>query len=156
VTDSEAAVLQRLVDIEEIKRLKAQYFRALDTKAWGDFGDVFAPDAVLEVPEAAMVTEGRDAIVVAVSGALAGTTTVHHGHMPEIEITGADTAVGVWAMSDSVEWPPSDSGDRIGLEGFGHYHEQYVRLDGRWYIGRSRLDRLRIDPLGGGLPGLRD
>jgi uncharacterized protein (TIGR02246 family) len=148
--------LQRLLDIQEIEQLKARYFRALDTKAWDAFGDVFAPDAVLEVPEAAMVSEGRAAIVAGVSAALVGTTTVHHGHMPEIELTGRDTARGVWAMADYVEWPPGPDGARVGLQGYGHYHEEYTRRDGRWRIQRSRLERLRIDPLGGGLPARGD
>jgi hypothetical protein len=66
--------------------------------------------------------------------------------MPEIEITGDDTARGIWAMFDYVEWPEQD-GRRVGLHGYGHYLEEYVREDGAWYIARSRLERLRVDPL---------
>jgi hypothetical protein len=102
---------------------------------------------VLEVPEAGMVEHGREAIVAAVSGALIGTQTVHHGHMPEIEITGPDTARGTWAMFDYVEWPRSESGERIGLTGYGHYLEEYIREDGEWRIARTHLARLRVDPL---------
>ena len=51
---------------------------------------VVSRSATLEVPEADMVVQGRDEIVVAVSGALTGATTTHHGHMPEIDITGVD------------------------------------------------------------------
>jgi uncharacterized protein (TIGR02246 family) len=146
VTDPGDTV-QRLVDIEEIKQLKARYFRSLDRKDWDAFGGVFTRDAVLEVPEAGMVVHGRDAIVEAVSDALAGSTTVHHGHMPEIEITGAGAAQGIWAMFDYVEWPAPDGGARSGLRGYGHYVEEYVRDEGRWRIARSRLERLRVDPL---------
>ena len=110
MTDSDGAMVRRLLDIEEIKRLKAGYFRCLDRKEWDEFEHVFARDAVLEVPEANICETGRDAIVAAVSGVLTGTTTVHHGHMPEIEITGADTARGTWAMFDDVEWA-SDAGN---------------------------------------------
>jgi hypothetical protein len=28
-------------------------------------------------------------------------TSVHHGHLPEITLTGPDTATAIWAMSDS-------------------------------------------------------
>ena len=73
---SDSELLRRLLDIEEIKRLKARYFRTLDHKDWGGFARVFARNAVLEVPEAGMVEHGRDAIVAAVSGALIGTCTV--------------------------------------------------------------------------------
>jgi uncharacterized protein (TIGR02246 family) len=145
---SDAELLRQLVDLEEIKRLKARYFRALDRKEWDAFGAVFARDAVLEVPEANLVHRGRDAIVASVSAAVADTRTVHHGHMPEIEITGPDTARGIWAMFDYVEWPPSESGDRRGLQGYGHYLEEYVREDGEWRIRRCHLARLRVDPLG--------
>jgi uncharacterized protein (TIGR02246 family) len=147
VSDSDAVLLRRLLDIEAIKGLKARYFRTLDHKDWDAFGRVFARDAVLEVPEAGMVEHGREAIVAAVSGALIGTQTVHHGHMPEIEITGPDTARGTWAMFDYVEWPRLESGERIGLTGYGHYLEEYIREDGEWRIARTHLARLRVDPL---------
>ncbi len=67
--------------------------------------------------------------------------------MPEIEITGDGTARGVWAMFDYVEWPEND-GVRNGLQGYGHYREEYRREDGAWRISRIRLERLRIDWLG--------
>jgi hypothetical protein len=145
VTDD---AVQRLLDIEAIKQLKARYFRCMDQKRWDEWGEVFARDAVLEVPEANMVTTGRDAIVAGVSSLLEGARTVHHGHMPEIEVTGSDRARGTWAMFDYVEWPNADDGARVGLQGFGHYVEEYAREDGEWRISRSRLVRLRVDPLG--------
>lgn len=144
---SQDDLVQQLLDIEEIKRLKARYFRMMDTKDWDGFADVFTEDAVMDVPEADMVEHGRDAIVAMVSGALKGTTTSHHGHMPEITITGADTATGIWAMFDYVEWPAPDGGARAGLQGYGHYIEEYVRDGSDWRIARLRLERLRIDPL---------
>lgn len=143
----ELDALTRLAVIEDIKQLKARYFRSLDLKEWEMFGLVFAEDAVLEVPEADMVEHGRAAIVASVSAALVGTTTVHHGHMPEIEVLGADSARGTWAMFDYVEWPRAEGDDRVGLQGYGHYVEEYRRDAGVWRIARSRLERLRIDPL---------
>ena len=139
--------VQRLVDIEAIKQLKARYFRFLDTKQWDQWGTVFTADAVLEVPEAAVVEQGRTQIVAGVSAALEGTQTAHHGHMPEIEITGPDTARGTWAMFDYVEWPAGEDGARVGLQGYGHYVEEYAREDGEWRIARTRLERLRLDML---------
>lgn len=143
----DADVLRQLLDIEEIKRLKARYFRTLDRKDWKGFGGVFAADAVMEVPEADMVEHGRDAIVASVSAALESCTTVHHGHMPEIEITGPDAARGIWAMFDFVEWASSRDGGRAGFCGYGHYEEDYARVGGAWQISRVHLSRLRIDRL---------
>ena len=138
---------EQLEEIGAIKRLKARYFRHMDRKDWDAWGQVFAEDAVLEVPEVDMEVTGREEIVASVSGALVGTQTVHHGHMPEIELTGPDTATGIWAMADYVEWPQAEGEARVGLQGYGHYIEEYVRADGEWRIARSRLERLRVDPL---------
>lgn len=140
-------LLRRLLDIEEIKQLKARYFRALDRREWDEFGRVFARDAVMEVPEAGLFERGRDAIVARVRAAVAGARTVHHGHMPEIEITGEDTARGIWAMFDYVEWPRPEGEARAGLMGYGHYLEEYAREDGAWRIARLHLSRLRVDAL---------
>jgi len=139
--------VQQLVAIEAIKQLKARYFRFLDTKRWEEWGLVFTTDVVMDVPEADMLTTGRAEVVRTVSGALEGTQTAHHGHMPEIEITGTDTARGTWAMFDYVEWPKGADGTRVGLNGYGHYIDEYVREDGEWRIARTRLERLRVDPL---------
>jgi hypothetical protein len=107
---------------------------------------------VLEVPEADVTQRGRAAIVEFVSGALTGARTVHQGHTPEIEVTGPDSARGTWAMFDYVEWPAAGGGDRLGLQGYGHYTEEYTREEGQWRISRSRLERLRVDILGATLP----
>jgi uncharacterized protein (TIGR02246 family) len=139
--------VQRLLDIEAIKQLKARYFRCMDTKDWEGFGSVFTTDAHVVVPEGAMDVTGRGEVVSAISGALEGVQTVHHGHMPEIELTGPDSATGIWAMFDYVEFPAADSG-RFGLQGYGHYHERYVRDEGAWRIAEMRLSRIRVDPLG--------
>ena len=64
--------------LEDIKRLKARYFRLMDTQDWDSWGEVFTRDATMEVPEADMVSRGRTEIVARVREALAGARTVHH------------------------------------------------------------------------------
>jgi uncharacterized protein (TIGR02246 family) len=145
--DDTGDLVRRLAAIEDIKRLKARYFRCMDQKDWDAWAQVFATDAVMEIPEVDRVLNGRDAIVGFVSRVLASARTVHQGHMPEIELTGAEAATGIWAMFDYVELPASESGERSGFQGYGHYTEEYVREDGAWRIARTRLTRLRVDPL---------
>ena len=129
-----------LADIEAIRRLKARYFRFLDTKDWTAFRTVFTDDAEIDVSaDGAGVVHGAAAIVAAISGALDGATTVHQGTNPEIEVDG-DEASGVWAMTDHLEFP-----DGAQLRGAGHYHERYRRVDGEWRIAGFRLSRLRRD-----------
>jgi uncharacterized protein (TIGR02246 family) len=140
-------VTERLDAIEQIKALKARYFRCMDTKDWDGFAEQFAPDAVMdmsgEVPEGDGITHGNRAIAAFVRDAVDAVVTVHHGHMPEIEVTSPTTARGVWAMEDKLRWP--DGAPIRTLHGYGHYHETYERIDGRWLIKTLTLTRLRLD-----------
>jgi hypothetical protein len=150
--------LQRLIDIEELRQLKARYFRYVDTKDWAGYGNLFAEDFDFEPdPKLAEVfgtdgPTGRAGLVALISKALEGSTTVHRGYTSEIEITGPDTATGIWSMSDYVSYPGQPP---VGFRGYGHYHEDYVRTADGWKIRCRRLTRLRLDPLEGGLPTLR-
>jgi uncharacterized protein (TIGR02246 family) len=135
-------------DVEAIKQLKARYFRHLDAKDWAAMRRVFADDLVMDTTDAGgRLVHGADEFVAGLGKVLAGTTTVHHGHMPEIEITSPTTATGIWALHDVVIWP-----DGTRLEGYGHYHETYEKRDGEWRIKTSTLTRLHTDvtPTGDG------
>ena len=142
--------IARLAAIEDIRRLKARYFRCMDTKDWDGFAGVFAPDAVMDVSgemrarndDDGMI-HGREAIAAFVRGAIDAVTTVHHGHMPEIDIVSPTTATGIWAMEDMLRWP--DGAPIRTLHGYGHYHETYAKVDGRWFISALQLTRLRVD-----------
>jgi hypothetical protein len=96
-------LIQQLHDIEEIKKLKARYFRLVDTQQWAEWGQLFTSDAVFHGHAGEIC--GRDEIVSYCSGRLANALTVHHGYMPEIEILDRDEATGIWAMDDYNEWP---------------------------------------------------
>ena len=137
---------ERLSAIEDIRRLKARYFRCMDTKDWDGFRDVFAPDAEMdmrsEAGEAGLV-RGAQAIADFVRGAVDAVETVHHGHMPEIDVTSPTTATGIWAMEDTLRWPAG--GPFSTMHGWGHYHETYAKAAGGWRIQTLRLSRLRVD-----------
>jgi uncharacterized protein (TIGR02246 family) len=131
-------------DIEAIKRLKARYFRLLDTKDWAAFRDLFTPDCTVDVSgDGGGVFEGIDAFMAMLEPTLAGVVSVHQGHMPEIELTSDTSARGIWAMEDVLQFPPD--GPVSTLHGWGHYYETYVKLDGDWRIQRTKLVRLRLD-----------
>jgi uncharacterized protein (TIGR02246 family) len=128
-------------DIEAIKQLKARYFRTMDTKDWAAMRQVFADDVVVDSTESGGgVVSGADEFIAFLQQTLGDVVTVHHGHMPEIEVTSATVASGVWALEDVLEWP-----DGTELHGYGHYHETYAKVDGAWRITTLRLTRLRMD-----------
>ena len=132
--------LQRLHELEAIRSLKARYFRAMDTKDWDTLAGCFTGDLVADFRQGpGMLAEGRDNYMAQLTAILADARTVHHGHMPEIELLDDSNATGIWAMEDRVELPG------LSLRGFGHYHDEYARTPDGWRIRRSRLTRLRLD-----------
>ena len=128
-------------DVEAIKQLKARYFRTMDTKDWDGMRQVFTADVVMDTTDSGggLVT-GADEFLAFLREALDGATTVHQGHMPEIELTSDTTATGIWALNDIVVWP-----NGMRLDGYGHYHETYEKVDGAWRIKTLKLTRLRMD-----------
>lgn len=139
--------VESLIDIEQIKQVKARYFRFVDTKQWAELADLFTEDCEVrygETEQDAWIT-GPVALIRLLQRAIGDGVTVHHGHMPEVTLQSEMTASLVIAMFDYVEVP----GDRpIRLRGYGHYHESLIKSDdGRWRIRRLQLTRLRVDPL---------
>jgi len=128
-------------DVEAIKQLKARYFRLMDTKDWDGMRQVFTDDAYIDTTDSGgRVVEGADEFMSGLRQILADVVTVHHGHMPEIELTSPTTATGIWAMEDWLKW-----GDGRDMHGAGHYHEEYEKVDGHWRIKKMTLTRLRVD-----------
>jgi len=142
-----------MTDIAEIEayiaisQVKARYCRTLDTKDWAGYGDVFTDDLELDTrPAGGTLTHGREESVRMVRSAVETAVTSHQVHSPEIKLDG-DTAYVIWAMQDRVVWGPdrvSKMGN-LGHTGYGHYHERYVRKDGRWRIAAQKLTRLHMD-----------
>ena len=133
-------------DMEAIKQLKARYFRTMDTKDWDTMRQVFTDDVVMDTTDSGGdIVTGADHFLAFLRQALDAVVTVHHGHTPEIELTSASSASGIWAMEDMLRWP-----DGSELHGYGHYHETYEKGDGVWRIKSSTLTRLRMDFTGPG------
>jgi len=132
-----------LLAIESIKRLKARYCRHLDAKDWSAWRTIFTDDFVSDTSEAGgKVIVGADDFVAFTRKGIGhpAQATAHQVHAPEIELTSATTARGVWALQDVVRF-----GRGLSLVGYGHYHETYENTTGQWLIKSSKLTRLRED-----------
>ena len=129
-----------LVEIEAIKRLKYAYFRCLDLKRWDDIRELFVEDATCAYSSGAYSYEGRDAIVEFFRKAMGRETFLssHKAHHPEIELTGPDTATGVWALEDTV----IDTQWELDIRGAAFYEDEYVNVDGAWKIRDTRYKRV--------------
>ena len=133
--------MDELMEIERIKQLKARYFRTMDSKDWKGMRRVFTDDVVMDTTDSGgNVIEGADDFLEFLEPTLSGAVTVHHGHMPEIELTSDTAARGVWALQDTILWP---NGTR--MVGYGHYHETYQKVGDEWKIKSSTLTRLHTD-----------
>ncbi len=139
--------VERLVDLELIKQLKARYFRLIDSKQWVAFRDLFTDDCKHYY---VMPGEGNenfstnDEYFVTMESTLTNGITTHHGHMPEITFLSDFEAQGIWAMFDYVQ-VDAPSG-RVCIMGYGHYFETYRKCDdGKWRISSKRNQRLRVD-----------
>jgi hypothetical protein len=159
VSSLDAGLAQQLMDVEQIKQLKARYCRFVDTKQWQRLRTLFTEDARFEGLGSAPSGADVDGFVEGISTRLHDAISIHHCHMPEIVFTGPATARGVWAMMDYLEWPagasPREAPGHRGFSGFGHYEEEYRKDGAEWKIAFLRLTRLRIDPLADGNPAPR-
>ncbi len=118
----------------------------MDTKDWPAMRQVFTDDVVIDTTAAGgSVVNGADEFMAFLRDALADVVTVHHGHMPELDLTSSTTATGIWALQDILLWP---NGSR--MHGYGHYHETYELAGGAWRIKSSTLTRLHVDVNDGG------
>jgi hypothetical protein len=139
--------IERLMALEEIKQVKARYFRCMDTKDWAAFEAVFASDATADYSSEGDAKEwsasGAANIVALVRKIVDRAITVHHGHMAEIEMLSPTTARGIVAMEDLIWWPAGLR--RKTLHGWGHYHENYVKVGEKWLIKTLKLTRLRTE-----------
>jgi SnoaL-like domain len=137
--------IEQLWDIEQIKQLKARYFRFLDTKDWDSFAQLFTDDCVHHLPqESAKPVLTNDEYLRDLKIQLGNGVTTHHGHMPEITLLSETEAEGIWAMFDYVQVEPP--GGPVSIKGYGHYFETYRKgPDGAWRISSKRNVRLRLD-----------
>jgi hypothetical protein len=130
--------------IEDIRRIKHRYLRAVDQKRWDLLESVLAEDAVADYGTRAMgkplVLTGRAEIVGFMRQNLGGDgiVTFHFCGQPEIDVDG-DTATGTWAFEDTVIVKAS----RVVIKGAAYYEEQYVREPGAgWQIRRIGYTRI--------------
>lgn len=148
--------VSRLIAIEDIKQLKARYFRFMDTRDFEGMATVFCHDALFDCTEGVRylplggewqgelgeTRRGREDIMAWIIASFVSATTVHHGHGHEITIDSDTEAHGVIAMEDYIF-----AADRktLLIHAAGHYHERYRIEDGAWRIAETKLTRLFVN-----------
>lgn len=100
-----AYTLQQLSDFEEIRTLKHRYFRAIDTANAELLSGLFTDDVEIDYRGGnyRVRLSGRENMLEFLANAFhEGLVAMHHGHMPEIKLTGENSAEGIWYLEDIV------------------------------------------------------
>ncbi len=136
-----AYTLQQLSDLEDIRTLKHRYFRGIDTADLDLLSGLFTADLVVDYRGGTyrVSLEGRDNMIEFLANSFhSSAVAMHHGHMPEITLTGDDTAEGIWYLEDIF----INLDNRTHTVGSAIYRDQYRREDGAWRIARTEYDRV--------------
>lgn len=148
--------IERLIAIEEIKQLKARYFRGVDSGDGDLVREILAEDCVLDyrgccvdpttekdfIPAMNVVLRGRDSWVSDGMSKL-GIVSAHQGHNFELYFDSDTTANGIWSMTDRLYFPPG--GDFSQMTGYGHYIETYEKSGSTWKLKTTRIKRIRVE-----------
>lgn len=133
--------LQQLSDFEEIRTLKHRYFRGIDTADFALLEGLFADDIVVDYQGGnyRVKLQGRaDMLEFLANSFHSDAVAMHLGHMPEITMTGENSADGIWYLQDIF----------ISLEKMNHtigtaiYKDSYRRQDDGWKIARTTYERV--------------
>lgn len=136
-----AYTVQQLSDLEDIRTLKHRYFRGIDTADLALLGTLFTEDLTVDYRGGTYRVRlaGRDNMLEFLANSFhSGAVAMHHGHMPEITLTGENDAEGIWYLEDifiDVERSSHTIGSAI-------YRDVYRREDGVWKIARTEYDRV--------------
>ena len=133
--------LQKLLDIEEIKKLKYKYFRGIDTANLILLEKLFTDNAELDYRggEYRWQVSGKKNILEQIENAFnSDAVACHQGHHPEIDIINENEAIGLWYLGDIF----IDQKRKIITRGSAIYQDIYKRIDTLWYIEKSEYDRI--------------
>ena len=131
--------MNELLEIEQIKRLKHKYFRALDTNNWELMAECLTEDCTARYDSGKYSYDNRQAILDFLSKFMDGPKqlTLHQGHHPEIEILSETEATGIWYLQDMV----INLENNTTLRGAGFYEDRYTKAGGQWCIKYTGYER---------------
>ena len=147
-----------LVEIHAIERLKYRYLRGLDQKLWDVVEACFTEDATASYGGGAYVFDDRAGIMKFLTEAMGSEAmlTSHKCHHPEIDLTGPDTATGVWALEDVVVLTGPEGTGGVTIRGAAFYTDEYVKSGGEWRIRHTGYKRSYEEIQSrDGVPGLK-
>jgi len=131
--------IARLEAESDIRKLKARYLNACDSKDVDRIRACFTKDAVIDFPP--LGEFDVDGLIGIFTQMAASTSIIdsHHGHNAEINVAG-EKAEAVWNLGFST-FNPEDNSFRL-LAGF--YHDRYEKHGDEWLISYTRSSPRKI------------
>lgn len=150
--------LEKLIITDEIRDLMASYVRYADSKDWKSLAALFTPAGSFTPKDVSgeplVIMDGREKIAEIIAGSVGGAIAIHHLFSYEVDAFSDKQATGVFAMEDQLirsdeELATLPSDDKLTafktLHGYGHYHGDFIKIDGRWYISKLTQTRIKLD-----------
>ncbi len=130
--------VQRLEDLEAIRRLKARYLNACDAQDPETAKGCFAAGPVLiDMGHVGVFTDREEfARLYRAAGCQPFILDMHHGANPEIELIDDTHARAQWAL----EYRNINTRDKTVTFISLVYHDQYAKISGEWQITSSRSE----------------
>jgi hypothetical protein len=150
--------LERLKITDDIRNVMARYVRYADAKEWYNLAALFTPEGTFTplnvAGEALKIMSGRANIAGMITTSVGHATAIHHLFSFEIDIQSSEEAKGIFSMEDYVIRPENEETVHVAdskipafrtLHGYGHYHGDFIKVDGAWYISKLVQTRLKLD-----------
>jgi hypothetical protein len=136
---------QDAIDYLAITRLQAAYGDVVNRRAWAEFHDLFLPDAhvrVDTVTNPVVEANGPDELGRFIGGAVERFEFFEFVVLnTRVEIGPDGDADRAWARVFMCELRQEAASGRF-TTAFGVYHDDYARVDGRWWFARRRYQSL--------------
>ncbi|MDE2670268.1 MAG: nuclear transport factor 2 family protein [Dehalococcoidia bacterium] len=143
--------LEEHLEIEAIKQLRVLYSQLFDSHRTDEMAMLFTEDAVCEFSDDLPYGDwvGRDEIRRQYKE-VAGHSPKPFSYMHAttngwVQLTGPDSATGSWFLLDL---GMGDNPNPVGL--IGVYNDVYKKVDGEWFIHRTRIDHIWTQGSAGG------
>jgi SnoaL-like domain len=130
--------LQRLEDIEAIRRLKARYLNACDSQDPEGAKNCFATgEVVIDMGHVGVFRDREGfAEIYRTFGCQPFILDMHHGANPEIEFSDERRAKALWALEYRNFNTQAKTVTFVSLI----YHDEYVKQGGEWKIEKTRSE----------------
>ena len=143
--------IEEHLEIEAIKQLRVLYSQLFDSHRTDEMAMLFTEDAVCEFSDDLPYGDwvGRDEIrrqYKEVAGHSPKPFSFMHATTNGwVQLTGPDSATGSWFLLDL---GMGDNPNPVGL--LGVYNDVYKKVDGEWFIHRTRIDHIWTQGSAGG------